>query len=331
MAAQSNYSTTKEKRSPFFFSSLKNGYMYCRVGEDRSINRDDEEKRKSKERKELRERLKWGKRSQKISAAPARYGFVQYVMIDRFGDELADEVSCGIKNYKAKEIRNLYDPQNETFSPIGSPYEPMFDEEDGASYLFENPGLQLQRKHFDDWCYETSLRLWEEQVYQEFYRSLAELKQLSVAVMDENRRHVFAEDHYNEIAKNKNVEEFLHQAKDLLDDMRTWINELKAKIRTEIKTLESGAVFLVSRSFLAAARASSRSPRRSPVRSAAKSGGDDNGGDGDSDGPGEPPRPVLAVPSLSTSPTLTTPQRNNSTLSRIVHPCRWPVLGRWSA
>jgi hypothetical protein len=75
---------------------------------------------------------------------------------------------------------------------------------------------------------------------------------------------------------------------------------------------------------------SSRSPRRAPVRSAAKAG-DDGGGDGDSDGPGEPPRPVLTVPSLSTSPTLTTPQRNNSTLSRTPHPCRWPVLGRRTA
>lgn len=324
LTVQPNYSTTKEKRSPFFFSSLKNGYMYCRVGDEWSITRDDERKRKSKERKELRERLKWGKRSQKINAAPAAYGYIQYVMIDRFGEEML----WAVKNYKAKEIRNLYDPQNENFSPISSPYEPMFDEEDGASYLFDDPELQMQRKHFDDWCYETSLSLWEEQVYQEFYRSLTELKQLSVAVMDENRRHVFAEDHYNEIAKNKNVEEFLHQAKDLLDDMRTWTNELKAKIRTEIKTLDSGAVFLVSRSFLAAPRTSSRS-RRSPVRSAAKAG-DDGGGD-DPDGPGEPPRPVLTVPSLSTSPTLTTPQRNNSTLSRTPHPCRWSVLGRWAA
>jgi len=73
-------------------------------------------------------------------------------------------------------------------------------------------------------------------------------------------------------------------------------------------------------------RTSSRS-RRSPVRSAAKAG-DDGGGDSESD-PGDPPRPVLAVPSLSTPPTLTTPQRNNSTLSRIVHPRRWS-MGRWN-
>ncbi len=51
---------------------------------------------------------------------------------------------------------------------------------------------------------------------------------------------------------------------------------------------------------------------------------DDGGGDGDSD-QGEPPRPVLTVPSLSTPPTLTTPQRNNSTHSRTPHPCRWPM------
>ena len=328
MTEQLNYSTTKGKRSPFFFSSLKNGYMYCRVGEDRNITRDDEKKRKSKERKELRERLKWGRKNQKISATPDAYGYVQYVMIDRFGYELIDEVSCGIKNYKAKEIRNLYDPQNRTFSPIGSPYEPFWDEEDGASYLFDDPELQMQRKHFEDWCYKISLCLWEDQVYQEFYRALAELKQLSVAVMDENRRHVFAEDHYNQIANNKNTEEFLQQAKDLLDDMRTWINELKAKIRTEIKTLDSGAVFLVSRSFLTAPRSSSRSPRRAPVRSAAKSGGDDNGGDGDSDGPGEPPRPGLTAPSLHNFHVAI--QLNSSILSRTPHPCSWSMGWRWA-
>jgi len=77
-------------------------------------------------------------------------------------------------------------------------------------------------------------------------------------------------------------------------------------------------------------RTSSRSPRRSPVRSAAKSGGDDNG-EGDSDGPGEPPRPVLTVPSLQTSSTLTPPQRNSFSHSRIVHPCRWSLGWRWAA
>lgn len=58
---------------------------------------------------------------------------------------------------------------------------------------------------------------------------------------------------------------------------------------------------------------------------------DDSGGGEDSDGPGEPPRPVLTVPSLSTSPTLTTPQRNNSTLSRTPHPCHWCMDWRWTA
>ena len=81
--------------------------------------------------------------------------------------------------------------------------------------------------------------------------------------------------------------------------------------------------------FHAAPRTSSRS-RRSPVRSAAKAG-DDGGGDGDSDGPGDPSGPKLAVPSLSTSPTLTTPQRNNSTLSRTPHPCHWCMERRWAA
>lgn len=66
------------------------------------------------------------------------------------------------------------------------------------------------------------------------------------------------------------------------------------------------------------------------TRTAAKAG-DDSGGDGDSDGPGEPPRPVLTVPSLSTSPTLTTPQRNNSTLSRTPLPCSWCMGWRWAA
>lgn len=106
-----------------------------------------------------------------------------------------------------------------------------------------------------------------------------------------------------------------------------WSKQYDEAYRTEIKTLEGGAVFLVSRSFLSAPRTSSRS-RRSPVRSAAKSGGDDGGGDSESD-PGDPPGPKLTVPSLSTSPTLTTPQRNNSTLSRTPHPCRWP-MGRWA-
>ena len=69
--------------------------------------------------------------------------------------------------------------------------------------------------------------------------------------------------------------------------------------------------------------------RRSPVRSAAKAG-DDGGGDSESD-PGDPPGPKLTVPSLSTSPTLTTPQWNNSTLSRTPHPCHWCMDWRWAA
>ena len=93
--------------------------------------------------------------------------------------------------------------------------------------------------------------------------------------------------------------------------------------------LLAGGVYSVFRTHNSFSRTSSRS-RRSPVRSAAKSGGDDNGGDGDSDGPGDPPGPQFAVTSLSTSPTLTTPQRNNSTLSRTPHPCRWS-MGRWAA
>lgn len=73
----------------------------------------------------------------------------------------------------------------------------------------------------------------------------------------------------------------------------------------------------------------SRSPRRAPVRSAAKSGGDDNGGDGDSDGPGDPPGPKLTVPSSHNFHVAI--QLNSLPRSRIVHPCRWPVLGRWAA
>ncbi len=95
------------------------------------------------------------------------------------------------------------------------------------------------------------------------------------------------------------------------------------------RRLLAGGVYSVFRTHNFFSRTSSRS-RRSPVRSAAKSGGDDGGGD-DPDGPGDPPGPRLTVPSLSTSPTLTTPQRNNSTLSRTPHPCRWSVPGRWAA
>lgn len=73
----------------------------------------------------------------------------------------------------------------------------------------------------------------------------------------------------------------------------------------------------------------SRSPRRAPVRSAAKAG-DDGGGDGDSDSPGDPPGPKQVLPSHN-SPTLTTPQWNNSTLSRTSHPCRWSLDWRWAA
>ena len=299
MTAQSNYSTTKEKRSSSYFSSRRKEKKYFRVGDNWELASNDEEKRKSKERKELKERLKQERENLE------EYEYVQYVPLGKEG-------FCSM-NYKAKKIRNLYDPQNKTFSM--------------TPYHSDDPKLQLERKHFEDWCYETSLSLWEKKTYQEFCRSLEELKQLSAAAMDGNRRYVFAEDHYNEIAKNKNVEEFLHQAKDLLDDMRTWINELKAKIRTEIKTLESGAVFLVSRSFLSAPRTSSRS-RRSPVRSAAKAG-DDGGGDGDSDGPGEPPGPVLTVPSLQTF--LFNHQLNSSILSRTPLPCSWCMDWRWAA
>lgn len=57
----------------------------------------------------------------------------------------------------------------------------------------------------------------------------------------------------------------------------------------------------------------------------------DGGGDSDSDGPGDPPGPQLAVPSLQTSSTLTTPQRNYFPHSLMVHPCRWSLVWRWSA
>ena len=96
------------------------------------------------------------------------------------------------------------------------------------------------------------------------------------------------------------------------------------------RRLLAGGVYSVFRTHNFFSRTSSRS-RRSPVRSAAKSGSDDSGGDGDSDGPGDPPGPRLTVPSLSTSPTLTTPQRNSSIPSRIVHPCYWCMERRWAA
>ncbi|NCC58415.1 MAG: hypothetical protein EOM17_12410 [Synergistales bacterium] len=97
-----------------------------------------------------------------------------------------------------------------------------------------------------------------------------------------------------------------------------------------INTRYSGRRFILPKMATYRPHTSSSRSRRSPVRSAAKSGGDDNGGDSESD-QGEPPRPVLTVPSLSTSPTLTTPQRNNSTLSRTPHPCRWSLDWRWAA
>lgn len=55
---------------------------------------------------------------------------------------------------------------------------------------------------------------------------------------------------------------------------------------------------------------------------------DDSGGDGDSDGPGDPPGPKLVLPSHNSH---SIPQLNNSILSRTPHPCRCPVLGRWTA
>lgn len=96
-----------------------------------------------------------------------------------------------------------------------------------------------------------------------------------------------------------------------------------------INTRYSGRRFILPKMATYRPHTSSSRSRRSPVRSAAKSGGDDGGGDSESD-PGDPPGPKLTVPSLSTSPTLTTPQWNNSTLSRTSHPCRWS-MGRWAA
>jgi len=78
--------------------------------------------------------------------------------------------------------------------------------------------------------------------------------------------------------------------------------------------------------FHAAPRSSSRSPRRSPVRSAAKAG-DDGGGD-DPDGPGEPPKPVLTVPSLHNFHVAI--QLNSFILSRTPHPCSWSMGWRWA-
>ena len=84
-----------------------------------------------------------------------------------------------------------------------------------------------------------------------------------------------------------------------------------------------------SKNFTPFHRQHSRSPRRAPVRSAAKAG-DDGGGDGDSDSPGDPPGPKQVLPSHN-SPTLTTPQRNSSTSSRIFHPCSWCMDWRRTA
>ena len=91
----------------------------------------------------------------------------------------------------------------------------------------------------------------------------------------------------------------------------------------------------IQRQFVALTRIF-RARHRQPVRrSAAKSGGDDGGGDGDSD-QGEPPRPsytgriILPAP-IQARQFLLTHKPNSLSLSRIVHPCRWPVLGRWAA
>lgn len=224
------------------------------------------------------------------------------------------EYGCRFVHFKGKELRMMYDPESDIFSPDEYPFDDITDE--------------VERNDYEWWAYENSLDAWGKYLRDEVPRAISELKELSSRVMDERGRHAHALKRLEGI-KKQGYEyyevEYIQQAKDLLDDMRTWTNELKAKIRTEIKTLESGAVFLVSRSFLAAPCSRSRS-RRSPVRSAAKAG-DDGGGD-DPDGPGEPPKPVLTAPSLHNFHVAI--QLNSFILSRTPHPCSWSMGWRWA-
>ena len=67
------------------------------------------------------------------------------------------------------------------------------------------------------------------------------------------------------------------------------------------------------------------STRRSHCRSAAKAGDD---GGGDDDGAGDPPGPVLAVPSPHNFHVAI--QLNSLPRSRTVHPCSWCMDWRWA-
>lgn len=75
------------------------------------------------------------------------------------------------------------------------------------------------------------------------------------------------------------------------------------------------------------------SNRRSHCRSAAKS--DNGGGGGDPDSPDEPPRPshkgriILPAPVQARLIPFSC-KANSFPHSRIVHPCRWSVFGRWA-
>jgi len=234
------------------------------------------------------------------------------------------EYGCRFVHFKGKELRMMYDPESDIFSPDEYPFDDITDE--------------VERNDYEWWAYENSLDAWGKYLRDEVPRAISELKELSSRVMDERGRHAHALKRLEGI-KKQGYEyyevEYIQQAKDLLDErtMRTWINELKAKIRTEIKALDSGAVFLVSRSFLSAPRSSSRS-RRSPVRSSAKS--DDGGGDGDSDGPGEPPKPshkgriILPAPIQARLIPFSC-KTKRFPHSRTPHPCRWSMGWRWAA
>ena len=192
-------------------------------------------------------------------------------------------------HFTKRAIKERFDPESGRFSPFQFPWTEW------------NSGLddlekQEEQERFDEWVYQTALDLWEEYSDKALPRSLSELEGLSKAVLKNKGYYTFALAQYRKIMqinRFSDVEEFIYQAKNLLDDMQTWINELKSKIQTEKNGLLESPVFLISRSFLAAPRTSSRS-RRSPVRSAAKSSGDGNAGE-DSDGGSdpEPPRPLI--------------------------------------
>ncbi|MEA4952727.1 hypothetical protein SDC9_117859 [bioreactor metagenome] len=234
-------------------------------------------------------------------------------------------------HFTKRVIKDRYDPESGRFSPFQFPWTEW-------NSGFDDLEKQEEQERFDDWCYQTSLDLWEESLDKQLPRSLSELEGLSKAVLKNKGYDTFASAQYRKIMqinRFSDIKEFIQQAKDLLDNMQTWINELKSKIQTEKKGLQERPVFLVSRSFLAAPRSSSRS-RRSPVRSAAKSGGDDNGGDGDSDGPGEPPKPShkgRAIPLAPVQARLIplTSKTNSLPHSRTPHPCRWSLDWRWVA